>query len=96
MQRGRVRTLQCWSARRDVGSSVEEPQYQDLDRGHAERLGGAQAPANCIAFIVFAMPRMLITRFRLYASTCRLISVRTSSNLRVKKWVQPIQCLSVP
>ena len=25
---------------------------------------------------------MLITRFRLYASTCRLISVRTLSNLR--------------
>ena len=53
------------------------------------RSNGAQAPANCIAFIVFAMPRMLITRFKLYASTCRLISVRTLANLRVKKWAQP-------
>ena len=35
-------------------------------------------------FIVLAMPRMLITRLRLYASTCRLISVATLVSLRIR------------
>ena len=49
----------------------------------------AYASIALIAFSVLAIPRMLITRFKLYASTCRLISVRTLANLRVKKWAQP-------
>ena len=37
-----------------------------------------------------------MTRLRLYASTCKLISVETFRSLRVWKWVEPIQCYSVP
>ena len=37
------------------------------------------------AFIVLAKPRMLINRLRLYASTWRLISVRTFGNRRVSR-----------
>lgn len=37
-----------------------------------------------------------MTRLRLYASTCKLISVETFTSLRIWKWVEPIQCFSVP
>ena len=49
----------------------------------AKAIEEAHAPTNLIAFIVLAMPRITITRFRLYASTCRLISVFTCSNFLV-------------
>ena len=39
---------------------------------------------------------MRIKRLRLYASTCRLISVPTRGSVRVRKWLYPIQCLIVP
>src|SRR5947207_11211181 len=41
-------------------------------------------------------PKILIIRLRLYARTWRLISVRTLSRVRVRKWVGPIQALRVP
>ncbi len=47
----------------DDGRPLEEPQYQGFNRGLVVPPRGAQVPANCIAFIVFAMPRMPITRF---------------------------------
>ena len=43
-----------------------------------------------------ATPKICITRFKLYASTCRLISVLTRGNVLVKKCVLPIQAFSVP
>jgi len=39
---------------------------------------------------------IFITRFRLYASTCKLISALTRGSRRHKKWVAPIQALIVP
>lgn len=56
---------------------------------------GAHAPTSFIALIVFSTPRILITRLRLYASTCWLISVATCALVLIRKWVAPIQCLSV-
>ena len=41
-------------------------------------------------------PKIASIRFRLYASTCRLISVRTRGSVLVRKWVAPIHALSVP
>jgi hypothetical protein len=49
-----------------------------------------------IASIMAVVPIILMTRFMLYASTCKLISVLTFFNCLVKKWVAPIQALSVP
>jgi hypothetical protein len=43
-----------------------------------------------------ATPKICITRFKLYASTCRLISVLTRGSVLVKKCVLPIQAFSVP
>ena len=43
-----------------------------------------------------ATPKICMTRFRLYASTCRLISVLTRGNVLVKKCVLPIQAFRVP
>ncbi|MEA3085649.1 MAG: hypothetical protein QOC89_3346 [Paraburkholderia sp.] len=37
-----------------------------------------------------------MTRFMLYASTCKLISVLTRSMVPVRKWVAPIHALIVP
>ena len=37
------------------------------------------------------VPMIAIRRFRLYARTCKLISVRTRGNVRVRKCVCPIQ-----
>ena len=39
---------------------------------------------------------IFITRFRLYARTCKLISALTLGSRRHKKWVAPIQALIVP
>jgi len=50
----------------------------------------------CIAFMTVSDPSSLMTRFMLYASTCKLISVLTRSIVRVKKCVAPIQALIVP
>jgi len=47
----------------DVGGQLEEPQYLGFDRRRAASAEEAQVPASFIAFIVFAMPRMLVTRF---------------------------------
>src|SRR4026209_314013 len=44
-----------------------------------------QPPTSFIAFIVLCIPSMAITRLKLYASTCRLISVLTMSMRRVRK-----------
>ena len=49
-----------------------------------------------IAAISGATPRIVIIRLMLYARTRRLISVRTLSRVRVRKWVAPIQDLRVP
>src|ERR1700730_18102771 len=43
-----------------------------------------------------ATPKIFITRFRLYASTCKLISVLTRGNVLVRKCVAPIHALRVP
>ena len=42
------------------------------------------------------VPMIFITRFRLYARTCRLISALTLGSRRHKKCVVPIQALIVP
>ena len=52
-----------------------------------------QARIDCISV---RAPKMLIARFMLYASTCRLISVRTLGSVLVRKWVAPIHALMVP
>ena len=49
------------------------------------RSKGAHAPNSRISRIVFAIPRTRITRFRLYASTCKLISVPICT--RVLGWM---------
>ena len=41
-------------------------------------------------------PMMRMVRFRLYASTCKLISVLTFGNVFIRKCVAPIHALSVP
>jgi hypothetical protein len=41
-------------------------------------------------------PRIAIMRFRLYASTCKLISVLTFCHVFVRKCVAPIHALRVP
>jgi EAL domain-containing protein (putative c-di-GMP-specific phosphodiesterase class I) len=58
-----------------------------------EHIAMAQQPGTGvtppIAFISVSEPSSLITRFMLYASTCKLISVLTRSMVRVRKWVAP-------
>lgn len=54
------------------------------------------APASFIVRIVLANSRFLMTRLRLQASTCKLISAATWPSRRVWKCVYPIQGLSVP
>src|SRR5262245_31626791 len=49
-----------------------------------------------IAAIRGCTPSIWISRFRLYASTCRLSSVRTFGSVFVRKCVAPIHDLSVP
>src|ERR1022692_425133 len=58
-----------------------------------EQKKGIQA---LIAAMSGAIPRICIARFRLYARTCKLISVLTRGNVLVRKCVAPIQALSVP
>jgi hypothetical protein len=58
------------------------------------RPAGARGQA-AIACISGLTPKRLIIRFILKASTCRLISVLTFSRVLVRKWVLPIQALSV-
>jgi YCII-related domain len=55
-----------------------------------------ETTAGASATIRFGIPKIRITRFKLYASTCKLISVLTLGNVFVKKCVAPIQALSVP
>lgn len=45
------------------------------------------APTSLMALIVFENPSIAITRLRLYANTCKLISVLTFANRRVRKCV---------
>ena len=49
-----------------------------------------------IASIMAVVPIIFMTRFMLYARTCKLISVLTFFNCLVRKWVAPIQALRVP
>src|SRR5574343_943685 len=49
-----------------------------------------------IAWIRGCTPNILIIRFRLYANTCKLISVLTRGKVFVRKWVEPIQDFKVP
>src|SRR6266850_997769 len=49
-----------------------------------------------IAAMSGAVPKICIARFKLYASTCKLISVLTRGNVLVRKCVAPIHILSVP
>jgi hypothetical protein len=57
------------------------------------RLKGFQ---SLIAAMRGAIPRICIARLRLYASTCKLISVLTRGKVLVRKCVAPIHALSVP
>jgi hypothetical protein len=50
----------------------------------------------CDTCMSFSEPESLITRFMLWALTCRLISVFTCAMVRVRKWVAPIHALIVP
>jgi hypothetical protein len=59
-------------------------------------LGPCKRVKALMAFIIFAMPRRAIKRLKLYARTCRLISVATCSRPLVRKCVAPIQALIVP
>src|SRR3546814_10966200 len=58
------------------------------------RAGGPN-PAR-IAAIRGPVPRILMTRVRLQASTCRDISVATLGSLFIRKCVAPIRALMVP
>jgi hypothetical protein len=49
-----------------------------------------------IAWISAVVPKIFIALFKLYANTCRLISVRTRGNVLVRKCVEPIHAFSVP
>ena len=55
-----------------------------------------QAATHRSAFIAPLVPYKLMIRRRLYASTCRLISVCTCARVFVRKCVAPIQNFSVP
>jgi hypothetical protein len=61
-----------------------------------EGRNGPQPPTIFIAVMILGIPRIAMTRLRLYASTCRLISVLTFSSRLVRKCVDPIQCFKVP
>lgn len=52
---------------------------------HAAPARRALRPYALISAISVAAPRILITRRRLYANTCRLISVRTLGSVLVRK-----------
>ena len=62
-----------------------------------QQIGSAKRPFQALmAAIRVAIPTICITRFRLYASTCKLISVCTCSSVRIRKCLAPIQNLMVP
>jgi hypothetical protein len=86
--RGRVKTW--W--RGGAGESAEPiPEDTCLDFRAAK-----SAVQALIAFMGGAIPRIRIARLRLYASTCKLISVLTCGIVVVRRCVAPIQALSVP
>lgn len=49
-----------------------------------------------IAWISVVVPKIFIALFKLYADTCRLISVLTRGNVLVRKCVEPIHAFNVP
>jgi len=53
-------------------------------------------PQVRIFCIIAAVPRIAMTRLRLYARTWRLISVLTCSRVFIRKCAAPIQNFSVP
>lgn len=65
-------------------------------RAQACRYTQKMGPQARIAAISGLIPNIAMARFRLYASTCKLISVRTCGSVLVRKWVCPIQTFSVP
>lgn len=69
---------ECW---RNFSASL-----RNADNLYGE-FSALHAPTSLMAFMVFANPSIAITRLRLYASTCRLISVLTLANRRVRKCV---------
>lgn len=56
----------------------------------------SKGPQALIASIKVPVPSILITRLRLYARTCRLISVLTFFSVLVRKCTLPIHSLIVP
>jgi hypothetical protein len=78
---------------RDLGSGREAVKWW-LGTHRSARKSGRQARA--MAMIKGRAPRTRITRLRLYARTWRFISVLTRGNVRVRKWVCPIQAFRVP
>src|SRR3546814_17176452 len=66
-------------------------------QGRAASMGRAGGPNPArIAAIRGPVPRILMTRVRLQASTCRDISVATLGSLFIRKCVAPIRALMVP
>ena len=76
-QRGHVSQSRCW-----FGGGFGDGQGALL---RLQPKGGAAYSA--IASISGTTPMIRITRFKLYASTCKLISVLTCSSVRVRKCV---------
>jgi hypothetical protein len=79
--RGRVKTRAPVDRERPDVSAIAY--HRDTDRWPDRAMlvrgvgAGVHAPANFIARIASANPRILTTRLRLYARTCKLISAAT-------------------
>ena len=67
-------------------------QYSGVDCRYLQHYGLSHAPIICSNG---TMPIILITRFMLYASTCKLISVAMCLSVRIRKCWEPIQNLIV-
>ncbi len=94
VDRGRVETPAADTTVVISGRDRSGPRHCQTCRASA--VEGGLSPYALIASITGVVPRVLIARFKLYASSCQLISVPTRGSVRVRKWFDPIQVLSVP
>ena len=86
----RVKTRSHWELTKPVSDQGAAFRLRQPDRQiTADHIANAQQPPYGryarIAFITASEPSSLITRFMLYASTCKLISVLTRPMVRVRK-----------
>jgi len=86
----RVKTRSHWELTKPVSDRGAAFRLRQPERRiTADHIARAQQPPYGryarIAFITASGPSSLITRFMLYASTCKLISVLTRPMVRVRK-----------